>query len=877
MMRQARAWALRVAGMATRSRKQREFDAELQSHLEMHVDDNIRGGMTPDQARREALIALGGMTTAREAYRDRLGIPSLDALTQDVRFGWRMLRRAPGISMFAVVAVALGIGINTMVFSLVNGVLYKHLPGADADRLVFVGTLNASRDDVDGVSAPDFYDTAARVRSLSGLAASASTAADFNDAKGYAESLQGEQVTANAFAVAGLRILAGRAFLESDAQPGAPPVAILSARIWKTRYSNDPSVIGTTIRLNGIPTTLIGVVEQAPLINEGHTGIWTPFLSERHWNDRTWRRLLVFGRLAPGETVGSANAEISAIGGALAREFPDTNRDAPLVARDFRAFSLPAKVRLLFLVMLGAVGFVLLVACANVANLLLARAAGRTREVAIRAAIGASRARSVRQLLVESLMLSMLGALLGFAIAVCGVRAFDAALVDVGRPLWLSFSVDFTVLAYLAAVTVATAVLFGLAPAWLLSRIDAHSTMKEGTPGAGRRRSRRVMACLVVTEMALAVILLAGAGVMIRSFLNVHRAPLGFDRSDLHTLRLNTAFYYDAPDERARVFRDLVGRIQAIPGVNTVAMTSRLPFGNRSYDVPVEFADGSTHGLELTSVISVMGPYDRGVGAPVRDGRFLTVAESIATPSAAVINASFAARAWPGQSALGKQFRLVIRKKPQAWLTIIGVMPDVAQRERDLHRPVAYVPYSQVPETDIGFVVRSGIAPESLFQDIRTAVRSINADLPVLDLDTFENQFYVNHWPERVFGALFTAFGAIALLLASIGLYGVTSYSAAQRSHEIGVRVALGATARNVMTDIASGSAKQLAIALTLGLGGAAVLTRLLSAQLVGVSPNDPATFASVAVVLTVTAMAGCILPVRRALRVSPVEALRHE
>lgn len=874
MTRRLRSWGSRAVGMFTRSRRQREFDEELQAHLDMHVDDNIRAGMTPEQARREALLALGGTVSVREAYRDRLGLPSLDALVQDVRFGWRMVRRTPGISAFAVLAIALGIGINTTVFSLANAVLYKRLPVHDPGSLVFIGTLNPDRNDVDGVSWPDLRDLRARLRSVSSLAAAASTRADLSEEGGYAEALHGEQVTENAFSVMGVRTLVGRTFLASDSRPGAPAVAILSKRVWTRRYGGDPGVVGRTARLNGVPTTIVGVVDDAPLINEGLAGVWTPFVPTAQWESRQWNRLLVFGRLAPGYSSDAAAAEVRAAGDALANERPDAKRNAPFVARDFRSFSLPARVRLLFLVMLGAVGFVLLVACANVANLLLARAAGRTREVAIRTAIGATRRRIVRQLLIESLMLSALGGAIGLALTVWGVQIFDRALVDADRPLWLDFSVDVRVLAYLTAITVATAILFGLAPAWRLARSNMLAAMKDGTPGSGHVSSRRIMATLVVAEMTLAVILLAGAGVMIRSFLNIYQVPLGFERPGLHTFRLNTAQYLESAAERERVLRDLLARLEAMPGVTAASVTSQLPTANRSTDLPVEFAD--PHGpIAETSVVGVLGPYDRAVGAPVGDGRFLSAPEWTGLP-AAVVNATFAARAWPGQRAVGKQFRLIDRRKPQPWLTVVGVMPDIAQRELEVHRAFVYVPYALLPQTDIGVVVRSETAA-SLYRDLPRAVASVHPDLAVIDLDTFDHRFYVEHWPARVFGGLFTAFGGIALLLAALGLYGVTSYSTSQRQHEIGVRVALGATRRHVLSQIASGSIRQVAIALVLGLAGAAALTRLLSAQLVDVSPHDPTTFAGVVIVLSLTAVAGCVVPVRRALRVNPLEVLRHE
>ena len=798
-----------------------------------------------------------------------------ESVLQDLRFGWRMLRRAPAVSLFAIVAIALGIGSNTMVFSLANAVLFKSLPMADADRLVFVGSRTAERgDDVDGLSWPEFLELRARVRSITALSGGASTAADLNDEQGFAEALPGQQVTADAFAAMGIRTLAGRGFLESDAQPGSPAVLMLAERVWRSRYNADPAVLGRTVTLNGKPATIVGVAATAPLIQEGFTGVWTPFIPEPHWN-RTWRRLTVFGRLAPNATLQSANAEVAAVGAALSREHPESNRDVPLLAADFRGYALPARVSTLFVVMLGAVAFVLLVACANVANLMLARAAGRTREIAVRTAIGAGRGRIIRQLLVESLLLSVAGGALALAIASWGVRAFDLALVDAGRPLWLDFSVDLPVLAYLTAIVIATTILFGLAPAWRLSKVQTTAELKEGTPGGGRRRSRLVMSTLVVAELSLAVILLAGAGVMIRSFLNVYRVPLGFEREHLHTFRLNTARYIEEAADRSRAFADLVTRLGAIPGVDAAAVSSSLPMHNSSYDLPVDVGAGTSGQLTTSTVVGVHGGYDRAVGAPVRQGRFLQASDVTTQPTVAVVNETFAARAWPAQSAVGKQFRLGSRQP--VWLTVVGVMPDIAQRERQLHRPVAYVPYPLAPQTDVGFVVRSATPRVALFPAIRETVRAFNPNLAILDLDTFEHQFYVRHWPERVFGALFTTFGAIALLLASVGLYGVTSYAATQRTHEIGVRVALGATRRHVAWHITAGSVKQVLVALTLGLAGAAALTRLLASQLVEVSPNDPATFAGVAFVLTATAIAGCLLPVRRALRVNPVEALRHE
>ena len=728
------------------------------------------------------------------------------------------------------------------------------------------------------MSWPDFNDLKVRVRSMASLAASSSPAADLNDEMGFAEPLNGSAVTVNIFEVMGIKPVIGREFSEADGRPGAAPVALLSERAWRARYGSDPGIVGRSVRVNATPTTIVGVMATAPLIQEGNTGLWLPLGAEDRTNDRGRRRLSVYGRLAPGFAAGAADAEVAAHSADLAREYPKTNRDVVFVARDFRAFSLPERVQLLFLVMLGAVGFVLLVACANVANLLLARAAGRTREIAIRSAIGASRWRVIRQLLVESLLLSSVGGVLGLALAVWGVRVFDAALVDSERPVWLNFSVDFTVVAYLAAITIGTGVVFGLAPAWRLSKLDTTATLKDGSAGGGRRRIRVVMSTLVIAEMTLAVVLLAGAGVMIRSFLNVFRTPVGFDRQNLLTMRLNTARYYGEAESRKALLGKVVEDIGAIPGVKAVAVTTGMPAGGSITELTVQLGGKPSPDLPVAAVVGVIGDYADAIGAPLRAGRSLQPAEwrsPVAT--AAVVNESFASRAWPNESALEKQFRFVPGGKPQPWLTVVGVVGDFAQRERTIHRPLAYVPYVLLSGTDVAVVMRTAVPPSTLVDPVRRAMRTLDPDLPVIELDTFEHRFAIDHWPARVFGSMFTIFGAIALLLAAIGLYGVTSYSVTQRSHEIGVRMALGASGRRILSEMVGGALRQVLIGLVLGLAGAAVLTQLLEAQLVDVPPHDPLTFIGVTVILVSIGLMGCLIPARRALRVNPSNALRHE
>ena len=502
---------------------------------------------------------------------------------QDLRFGVRTLARNPGFTAVAIAALALGIGANATVFSLVNAVLFKNLPFADSEKVLYVTSANAKRPrGPDGISLPDYQDLRSQVRSFEALGANYRTRANLSDDSTLPETYGGAHVTASTLAAIGQHPLLGRGFEAADEKPGAPPVVILSYALWEKRYGKDPSIVGRTIRLNSVPATVVGVLPKGVLF-PAEADFWQPLIP-LGVEKREDRNLSMYGKLAPGFTPESAQAEMATLARRLEQQYPDTNRDIRFRVQRFQDVAAPQKVRTVFLVLLGAVGFVLMIACANVANLMLSRAVGRSREISIRAALGAGRWRVIRQLLAESLLLSTAGGVAGLLIAQWGTRAFDAAVIPTGKPSWIDFSMDYRAFGYLAAISLGTSIVFGMAPALRLSRLDVNAALKDGGRGSGAGlRGKYLSGSLVVTEMTLAVVLLAGAGLMIRSFLWAYTRPLGINPAHILTMRLDLpdGKYPKAADQMA-FDRQLIERIRALPGVETAAIGSSLPTAGSS-------------------------------------------------------------------------------------------------------------------------------------------------------------------------------------------------------------------------------------------------------------------------------------------------------
>ena len=807
-------------------------------------------------------------------------------LFEDIRFGLRTIAKNPGFAAVAVSALALGIGVNATVFSLANGVLFKNLPFANSDQILYVISKNVGKPRwARTMSYPDFLDYKAQAKSFDGIGAASEASANISDQTASPEAYHGARVTANIFKVIGQKPVAGRDFEPTDEQPGAPPVAILSYKVWENRYGKDRSVIGRTVRIDEVPTMIIGVM--APHLDfPREMEVWKPLIPNEEQKKRQSRWFYVFGHIAPGTSLRSASVEAATIMKRLEAEYPLTNKDVSAEVIDYNEFFAGeggGEIKTVFLAMLGAVGFVLLIACANVANMQLARAIGRMREISIRMALGAGRWRVIRQLLIESVMLSIVGGLIGWMLAVWGIRTFDNAVIPTGKPPSIDFSMDVRALIYLAAITIGTGLLFGLAPALRLSKLDVNTALKDGGRGSsGGGRGKYLSGLLVVVEMALAVVLMAGAGLMMRSFVNAYHSNLGARTENVLAMRIDLpSANYKRDEQQLQFFDRLKASLDATPGVEVTVVTSNLPITGTwqySYEIEGEPQPDARQRPTVRGVITTPD-YFRVMGNAILAGRDFTSADGVAGAMSVIVNRRAAEAFWHGEDPLGRRLRLYSKDVPQPWLTVVGVAPNISydNDSRIKHDPVLYLPYRMETTHSMFVAARTSVPPGTLKEAFRRKVQAIDGDLPVMSLRTLEEQLEKQNWPYRIFGSLFAIFAAIALGLASVGLYAVIAHAVSQRTQEIGIRIALGASNANVLRLVFSQGIWQLGLGLTIGTAAALVVTRVLRTLLVDVSTSDPATFATVAVVLSLAAGLGCLIPSLRAMRVDPIEALRHE
>jgi predicted permease len=803
----------------------------------------------------------------------------MNSVVQDIRFAVRALRRSPGFTATAVATLALGIGINAAVFTVTKAALFTGFPMVQRnDRILYISGNGCC------VSYPDFEDWRAQAKSYTGMAIVHGVRRVLSDPSGFPESYDSTEVSADTFRVVGRRPILGRDFTASDEIPGAPPVAMLGYGFWESRFGKDPAIIGRTVRMNGLPTTIIGVMPRGFSFPQKQD-LWVPLVRtpevEQRDNRETW---FVFGRMKEGVTMESARAEMETIGRRLGKAYPLTNQGRNLLPRvdNFRSFFIEPNETSIYWTMWGAVGFVLLIACANLANLMLGRALGRSREISVRIALGAGRWRIIRQLLVESVMLSSVGGVLGWWIGKWGVNAYALADRGPGMSSWriLDYTMDYRVLGYLIATSIGTAFLFGLAPALRLSKLDINSTLKDGARSATGGRGRHLSSLLVAGEMALAIVLLAGAGVMIRSFLNIYNADLGVKTGNILTLGFNlpTAKYLDA---RARsAFYDRVRTsLEAIPGVESVAITRGLPAAGSGH-VPYQIegaSDVDEQRRPTLRALTIGTDYFRTLGAAVLSGREFNDFDGPSSVPVVVVNEQFASKFWPGENPLGKRLRVFEGKTPGPWRNVVGVVSNVVQDTRLNISPLIYLPYRQSPEPGMEVIASTRVPPASLATAFRRKMRALDSDLPVFGPLTLDERLEENYWTSGLDGVLFLIFAAIALLLASVGLYAVIAHSVNQRTQEIGIRMAIGATARDILSLIFRQGMLPLAFGLIVGLAASLAVNRVLTAALVHVSPADPISLAVASIVLVLSAVLACWIPARRAMRVDPVVALRHE
>ena len=806
-------------------------------------------------------------------------------LGADVRDAVRGLTRTPGFSLAAVLALALGIGANAMVFTLANAFLFKNLPFDDSERIVYVSSTATSRPGSGrGMSYPDFLDYRGQIRSFEKAGAFTIGAVDLSDGVALPERYRCAYLTPDSFAVIGQRPLRGRDFAAGDDAPAAPAVAILGYGLWQSRYAGDEAVVGRTLRINDRPTLVVGVMPKG-LTFPGAMDLWLPITRTASTERRDSRNLTMFGRLAPGAPLRSARNELSVVAGRLAAAYPSTNRTTGVLAQNFNERFNGGDTSRWFVWLLWAVGFVLLIACANVANLFLARAVARAREVSIRASLGASRWRVVRYFLTESLVVALAGAVAGWLLAMWGVQVFDAALLPAVKPAYIDFSIDYRVVAYLVATTIGAAVVVGLIPALEMSRLDINKALKDGSNAAGHGKGvRLVSAGLVVTEVALSVILLSGAGLMVRSLLNTNRADLGIDATRVLSMSLNLrSTRYPTVERRVLFYDQLIERLERLPAIEAAAVASDLPA--ESPDDFLYELDGARVAAETggprTSSLTVSENYFTVLGVAAKIGRVFAVADRAGSLPIAIVNEAFVNEAWSGQDPIGKRVRLVETARdtppvPGPWLTVVGVVSNILQDDESFElSPVIYLPYRQQP-TGVEIIMRTQGPPALATEAIRREVQALDDGLAVRGQRTLEESLWLRNWRYRVFGSTFGVFAAIALVLASVGIYAVIAHSVTERTREIGVRMALGATSRRILGLVVRQGMTQLTIGFLVGLPAAIGATRGIRAMLVGVTAADPATFAAVALVLVCAGGLGCAIPARRAARVDPIIALRR-
>ena len=891
-MRRLRAWMLRCVGLFRQEQGSREFAEELETHLQMHVEDHLRSGMTPEEARRQALIRLGGITQTKERYRDRRTLPAFEILWNDIRFGLRVLWKSRVFTIVAIITLALGIGGNTAIFSIVNAVLLNPLPFPHPEQLV---ALDESKPNFNqgSISFPNFLDWQKNNRTFSGMAVTRFFGFSLTG-KGEAEQVKAELITRDFFSLLGISPILGRTFTPEEEQAGAAPVALISEGLWRRKFDASPQVLGQSITLSGRAFTIVGVIPASfhlLLPNFRERDIYAPI---RQWNNPLLTHrdaglgMHGIGRLKSGVTVAQATANMNQVTSSLAAAFPDADKGIGASIVPLKE-QMVGEVRPFLLVLLAAVGFVLLLACVNVASLLLARSSARRREFALRAALGASRRRLVGQLLTESVLLGTAAGGIGLLLAVWGTHA-ALRLLPTGLPRAWEVGMDLRVLLFTGAISLLSGTLFGLVPALRTSQADPQSALKEGGRTASSGHNR-VQNTFVVTEMAVALVLLVGAGLMLRTLASLSEVDPGFDSKNVVAfgISLPPSINHATPDRIRATFRELNRQFAASPGVEAVSQVwGALPLSDD--DEQLFWLDGrpkpaDDSGMKWAVDYIVDPGYLNVMRIPLRSGRFFTPKDDEHSPLVAVVDDVFARQYFPGQNAIGKR---IVMNNSERKLEIIGVVNHVKQWGLDVDdanslRAQLYIPCMQMPDNFVAMVmgsqtvVRYRGSLSAALDGIRSTNRQISSQQVIYGDETMESVVTESMASRRFAMILLGAFAILALILASVGIYGVIACVVTQRTHEIGIRMALGAQRRNVLGLVLWQGTRLALLGAAIGIAGAIALTRLMSDLLYGVSATDPLTFAAVSSILTLVAMAACYIPAHRATRVNPVSALRYE
>jgi predicted permease len=856
-----------------KSRVERELDEELLFHVERQIEANLEMGMSREEARTAALRSFGGMEQAKEACRDERGVRLVEDLGNDLLYGLRILRSTPGFTAVAVVTLALGIGADTTVFSVVDGVLLRRLPFPGSERIVTLwNTYPKLGDEREEVSPPDFCDWRAQSRSFDQLAAYERffyiLASDPAPVR-----LRTSRVSGDFFAAMGVKPLLGRPLLPADDHEGAHHVVVLSHRLWTSRFGGDPSVVGQTVILTGIPYSVVGVMP-AGFEFPYEAELWTPLAYQPPFEPSlrrsTWLRTVA--RLKPGVTASQAQADMTSVARRLEERYPDTNEGRGVLVVSLQEVTV-GNVRPALLVLLGAVGFVLMIACANLANLLLSRGVGRRHEMALRTAVGAGRPRLIRQLLTESLLLGVVGGAGGLLLASSSVDLLQEVTLDV------------RVLGFAFLVSLVAGVTSGIVPALIATCADPYESLKEGSSRtADGLRHRRLRNGLVVMEVALAQVLLVGGCLLFQSFLRTRSVDPGFDADGLVVSRFELySQRYSARGTRAAVYREAVDRVVALPGIQAAALSSTVPLdvGQLSLEFVIEGRQRPLRPAQYphAGFDSITPEYFRAMGIRLRSGRSFTDADGEHATLVAVINEAMASRYWPGEEPLGRRIRIHSDSPTDSEeIQIVGVVENVRHEAMSTGgRPHFYLPYAQYPWRTCYLLVRSRSERPDVVTAVRHEIREIDEGIALSGFRDMRQYVSASLASPRFNALLLGAFAILALTLATGGVFSVVSYSTSQRRRGFAIRMALGAQRRDIFKLAVGEGFLLVLVGILLGLALALALTQALSSMLFEIVPTDPATYVAVGIVLGAVALAACSLSSRKALRLDPVVALRQD
>jgi putative ABC transport system permease protein len=883
--------AARLRALSGREAVIRDIDEELRAHVEMETEANVARGMSPREARRAAVVSFGNFDSVRDVAYGVRGGGLMETFLQDVRFGARVLAKHRGFTAVAVLTLALGIGANTAIFSVVNELLLRPLPFRDAERLVMLWEVSPNGRRQNTTSRANFVSWREQSTSFEEMAAFSDQRLSMTGGGGEPEEVSVQLATPELFRILGVEPALGRGLTPEGGEPPAAPEVVLGHGLWQRQFGGDPQVLGRPVTLNGVACTVVGVMPagfQWHIRSRSGTArpaeIWTRLSMNLEGGEANARGrfLSAVARLKPGVSQEQAEAEMKTIMARLEQDAPQYNKGSGSEVIPLRE-QFVGNVRPALLILLGAVGFVLLIACANVANLMLSRAAAREKEIAVRTALGASRTRVVRQLLTESLLLALLGSLLGLLVAWWGIGALVAIsphdLVNLQ-----GVGINLTVLGWTLAVSLLTGVIFGIAPALEATRLNLNDTLKEGGKGSGGQsaRSGRLRSALVVAEVALALVLLASAGLMMKSFSRLQKIDTGFETENVLTMVVSLpAGKYTEDAQVVNFFRQATERVRALPGVRAAGMVNFLPLygglgSSTGFKIEGRPAPPPGEGPS-TNVRAADRGYFGAMGIPLLRGRNFNEADDAEARRVVIVSESLARKHFPGEDPLGKRIDVAMFEKPTP-TEIVGVVGDVRYDSlTNEAEPTVYFPHPELTYSFMTLVVRTAGDPAEMTPAVRGVLREIDPDQPVSDVRTMEQVMADTVGRARFNTLLFGLFAALALVLSAVGIFGVMNYSVTLRTREIGLRMALGAQPARVLRLVLRQGLVLTLVGIGLGLAGALALTRVMSSLLFGVEANDPATFAAIVLLLAFVSLVACYIPARRATRIDPLVALRYE